>query len=131
MKDWNPNWKSVKDRRKQRKYIYNAPLHIRRKLMSAHLSKELREKYKRRSFPLRKGDKVKVMRGQFKGLEGKVVDLDYKNYRVYVDGAVLKKSTGGTAYYPLHPSNLMILEFNLEDKAREEALKRNLNEVGK
>lgn len=129
MKDWNPNWNSVKDRKKQRKYIYNAPLHVRRKLMSAHLSKELREKYKRRSFPLRKGDKVKVMRGQFKGLEGKVIDLDYKNYRVYVEGAVLKKSTGETAYYPIHPSNLMILELNLEDKAREEALKRNLNEV--
>ena len=54
MTEWNPNWNSVKDRRKQRKYIYNAPIHVRRKLMSAHLSKELREKYKRRSFPIKK-----------------------------------------------------------------------------
>ncbi len=122
--DWNPNWNSVKDRRKQRKYIYNAPLHVRRKLMSAHLSKELREKYKRRSFPIKKGDKVKVMRGNYKGLEGKVVDVDYKNYRIFVEGATLKRNDGTTVLYPIHPSNVMIIELDLSDKAREEALKR-------
>ncbi|MEO2154950.1 MAG: 50S ribosomal protein L24 [Nanoarchaeota archaeon] len=124
MTEWNPNWNSVKDRKKQRKYIYNAPLHVRRKLMSAHLSKELREKYKRRSFPVRKGDKVKIMRGNFKGLEGKIVKVDYKNYRVYVEGATMKRNDGKTAFYPIHPSNLMIIELDLSDKAREEALKR-------
>jgi len=124
MTEWNPNWNSVKDRRKQRKYIYNAPIHVRRKLMSAHLSKELREKYKRRSFPIKKGDKVKVMRGNYKGLEGKVIKVDLRNYRVYVEGATMKRNDGTTVYYPIHPSNLMIVELDLSDKAREEALKR-------
>ena len=124
MTEWNPNWNSVKDRRKQRKYIYNAPIHVRRKLMSAHLSKELREKYKRRSFPIKKGDKVKVMRGNYKGLEGKVIKVDLKNYRVHVEGATMKRNDGTTVYYPIHPSNLMIVELDLSDKAREEALKR-------
>ncbi|HSQ01903.1 MAG TPA: 50S ribosomal protein L24, partial [Methanobacterium sp.] len=49
--------------RKQRKFIYKAPLHIRHKLMSVTLSEELREQYGRRSLPVKTGDTVKVMRG--------------------------------------------------------------------
>ena len=66
--------------RKQRKFLKLAPLHIRRKMIAAHLSKELREKYKRRSIPVRKGDEVKIMRGEFKGMIGKIVKVDTKKY---------------------------------------------------
>jgi large subunit ribosomal protein L24 len=128
MKEWSSSWKSSKQRRKQRKYIYNAPLHVRRKLMKATLSKSLREKFKRRSFTIRKGDVVKIMRGQFKGVEGKVIEVDYKNYKIKVENATLRTSKGDIAYYPIHPSNVMIVELNLEDKKREEALKRKLKE---
>ncbi|MBC7119559.1 MAG: 50S ribosomal protein L24, partial [Methanobacteriaceae archaeon] len=61
-----------KQPRKQRKFLHNAPLHIRHKIMSANLSKELREEYNRRSLPVRKGDKVEIMRGDFKGHQGKI-----------------------------------------------------------
>ena len=71
--------------RKQRKFIYKAPLHIRHKLMSVTLSEELREQYGRRSLPVKTGDTVKVMRGDFKDHEGKVEKVDLKNYRVMID----------------------------------------------
>jgi large subunit ribosomal protein L24 len=113
--------------RKQRKFLYNAPLHIRRKMISAHLSKELREKYKKRSFPLRKGDEVKVMRGEFKGIIGKVVKIDTKKYKVYVDAVKKKRSVGTEYLVPIHPSNLLITNLNLEDKYRIKMLERGKN----
>lgn len=118
MKDFSKKWRASKKPSKQRKYVYNAPLHLRRKLMAAHLSKELREKYKLRSLPVRKGDKVKVMRGQFKGVIGSVERVDLKNYRVYLDNVWIRKKDGSKVKYPIHPSNLMIVELNLSDKRR-------------
>ena len=113
-----------KKARKQRKFLYRAPLHLRRKMISAHLSKELREQYKRRSFPLRKGDEVKVMRGEFKGTVGKVVKVDTKKYKVYVDAAKKKRSVGTEYLVPISPSNLMIVKLNLDDKYRLKILER-------
>ncbi|RLG15702.1 50S ribosomal protein L24 [Nanoarchaeota archaeon] len=118
MKEFSKKWRASKKPSKQRKYIYNAPLHLRRKLMAAHLSKELREKYKLRSLPVRKGDKVKVMRGKFKGTIGSVERVDLKNYRVYLDNVWIKKKDGSKVKFPIHPSNLMIVELNLSDKRR-------------
>jgi len=70
MKEWSSSWKSSKQRRKQRKYIYNAPLHVRRKLMVSPLSKELREKLGKRNVVVKVGDKVVIERGDFRGKEG-------------------------------------------------------------
>lgn len=47
-------------RRKNRARHFTAPSHIRRKLMSSPLSKELRQKYNVRSMPIRKDDEVQV-----------------------------------------------------------------------
>merc|ERR1712178_472692 len=60
-------------RRKNRKRHFNAPSHIRRKIMSASLSKDLRQKHNVRSMPIRKDDEVTVVRGHYKGQGGKVV----------------------------------------------------------
>ncbi|MCD6536805.1 MAG: 50S ribosomal protein L24 [Thaumarchaeota archaeon] len=110
--------------RKQRKRLYNAPLHKLAKLMSAHLSPELREKYKRRSFPVRTGDKVKILRGDFKGVEGKVIGVDRERQMIYVENVTLKKADGSTVNRPIHVSNVMITELNLDDPYRREALMR-------
>jgi len=104
--------------RKQRKFLYNAPLHLRRKMMAAPLSKELREKYKIRSIPLRKGDEVEVLRGKFRGKKGKVIKIDLKNYKIYVEGVTRKKTTGELVHVPIHPSKVRIINLNLEDKKR-------------
>jgi|YelNatPaOPRAMG01_1025707.scaffolds.fasta_scaffold01691_21 large subunit ribosomal protein L24 len=112
--------------RKQRKFLFNAPLHLRRKMISAHLSKELREKYKRRSLPLRKGDEVEIMRGEFKGKKGKISRVDLKNYKVYIEGITRKKTTGAEVLVPIHPSNLRIISLNLDDKKRVEAIEKKI-----
>merc|ERR1711981_1536514 len=60
--------------RKSRKAHFNAPSHLRRKIMSASLSKELRGQYNVRSMPLVKDDEVKIVRGHFKGEQtGKII----------------------------------------------------------
>jgi len=110
--------------KKQRKFIYNAPLHVRSKLMSAILSEDLRSKYGVRNLPVHKGDKVKVMRGDFKGKEGKVMEVDLKRYRIHVEGVTHKKTDGTEVYYPLHPSNVMIVDLNLDDERREKIIER-------
>jgi len=121
-KEWSRYWKSSKQPRKQRKYVYNAPLHVRRKFVSAHLSEELRKKYERRSFPLRKGDEVEVMRGEFKGRKGKVSKVDLKKLKVYIEGITRKKVDGTEVQVPFDASNLKIIDLNLEDKERVKAL---------
>ena len=112
--------------RKQRKFLYKAPLHLRRKMLSAHLSKELREKYKRRSLPVRKGDEVEIMRGEFKGKRGKIARVDLKNYKVYIEGITRKKTTGELVQVPIHPSNLKLISLNLEDEKRKKILERKV-----
>ena len=104
--------------RKQRKALYTAPLHIRRKLMSANLSKDLRADIGKRSLPIRVGDKVHVVRGDFKGHEGKVESIDAKRYKVTVEGVTLSKPDGNAVMLPIHPSNLMIIEADLKDERR-------------
>ncbi len=108
--------------RKQRKRHFTAPLHARQKKVAAHLSDELKKKYKKRSVPVRKGDKVKVVRGDFAGIEGKVVEVDLKSYRVYIDKVKRKKTNGEEVLVPIHPSNLIILELDLTDEKRKKKL---------
>jgi large subunit ribosomal protein L24 len=110
--------------RKQRKFLYTAPLHKRRKLMAAHLSKELREKYKRRSLSVRKGDEVKIMSGEFKGKIGKVSRVDLKSYRIYVEGITRKRTVGTDVQVPIHPSKLTIINPDLTDRRRAGKLER-------
>jgi large subunit ribosomal protein L24 len=111
------SWLFSKQPRKQRKFRFNAPLHIKGKFLSARLSKELSKKYSTRNIRVRKGDKVRLMRGQFKGKTGLVDKVDLSRERIYVSGAVLVKKDGGKIPYPIHPSNVQIIEL-VEDKKR-------------
>jgi large subunit ribosomal protein L24 len=118
------SWTKSKQPRKQRKYRHYAPLHIKQKFVSVHLSKELRKKYNKRSMNLRKGDGVKVIRGQFKNKTGKIEEVNLKKTSVYVSGIEIVKRDGTKARYPIHPSNLMITELNMDDKMRSKIFKR-------
>ena len=120
--DWSRHWIRSKQPRKQRKYLYNAPLHVRRKLMVSPLSKELREKLGKRNVVVKVGDKVVIERGDFRGKEGVVFYIDTKNYRVYVDSAFIEKKNGEKSYYPIHPSKLKVIALNLDDPKRKETL---------
>ena len=102
--------------------MHNAPLHIKHRFMSAHLSKDLMKKYNTRSIPLKKGDTVKVVRGNFKNHIGKIEKVFLKKTRVYVEGVQITKRGGSKVFYPLHPSNLIITSLNLEDKRRQRVI---------
>lgn len=118
MKEFSRAWKSSKKPKKQRKYTFNAPKHTRRKFFSARLSKELTKKYNRRNVPVRTGDKVKIVRGQFKGTTGKIEKIDSRRIAVFIAGVERLKADGSKSQYPVHPSNLIIQELNTGDKMR-------------
>ena len=90
--------------------------------MSSHLSKDLIKSYKTRSVKIRTGDKVKVLRGQFKKLVGKIARVDVKKTKAYIEGVELTKRDGSKTFYPIHPSNLLVLELNLSDQKRKQKL---------
>ncbi len=117
-------WVKSSQPKKQRRAFFNAPLHKRQKMMAAPLSRELREKFGIRSLPVRVGDEVVIMRGDWKGHRGKVVEVDLKRMRIYVEGVTVTNARGEPRYYPIHPSNVMIVKLNLDDKRRLEIIER-------
>lgn len=119
---FSKTWNSSVQPRKQRKYRYNAPIHVRTSFLSVNLSKPLREKYGTRNFNLRKGDKVKILRGNFKSKEGVVEQVDIKNQKVYISKIEITKKDGSKARVPQNPSNLQIIDLKLDDKKRKEKL---------
>lgn len=110
--------------RKQRKRLYQAPLHKRYKLFSAPLSSSLKASYNTSSIPVRTGDTVQITAGDRKGSEGKIASVDRTRYRVFVEGVTREKVDGTAMPIPIHPSKIMITHLNLDDKWRREALKR-------
>ena len=123
-KSFSKSWISSKKPRKQRKYILNAPQHIKSKMFSSHLSKELRAKHGKRSMRPVKGDKVKIMRGKYKGQSGKIEKVDVNDQRALISGIEFIKKDGNKVMYPIHVSNLTITELNLTDKKRKAIVER-------
>lgn len=115
---FSTHWLSSTKARKQRKYIANAPLHIKHKFLNALLSKALKEKYKRKSLPLRKGDEVLIMRGSFKNKKTKVSSINLKKTRILLENIYRTKKDGSKVNVYFHPSKLQIQELNLEDRHR-------------
>ncbi|MFA5176449.1 MAG: 50S ribosomal protein L24 [Candidatus Nanoarchaeia archaeon] len=124
--DFSKSWKSSKQPRKQRKYRYNAPLHIKGKFLNVHLSKDLKKKYNKRSIRIRKGDTVKVMKGQFKKVTGKIVSVNLGKCKVTIENVQHIRRDGTKSYYPIYPSNLIITNLNLDDKKRKIKLEQNM-----
>ena len=122
---FSTSWLSSKQPRKQRKYIANAPLHIRHKFLSSQLSKSLREKYSKRNLPLRKGDEVLVMRGSFSKKKAKVTSINLKKSRIALEGIQRTKKDGTKVNVYFHPSVLQISSLNLDDKKRVELLNKS------
>ncbi len=116
--------------RKQRRAVYNAPLHRRRKMISSHLSSKYLEDAKRyypRSALVRKGDTVKIVRGSFAGHIGKVEAVDTRSMRIIVDGATVAKADGTQIAAKVHPSNVIITKLDLSDPKR----KRRFEEISR
>ncbi|EHY52890.1 60S ribosomal protein L26A [Exophiala dermatitidis] len=110
-------------RRKSRKQHFSAPSSVRRVIMSAPLSKELREKHNVRSIPIRKDDEVTVVRGSNKGREGKVTSVYRLKYLIQIERVSREKSNGQSVPIGIHPSKVVVTKLKL-DKDREKILER-------
>uniref|UniRef100_A0A183C110 KOW domain-containing protein n=1 Tax=Globodera pallida TaxID=36090 RepID=A0A183C110_GLOPA len=109
--------------RKSRKRHFNAPSHIRRRIMSCPLSKDLRNKHGVRSVPIRIDDEVTVTRGHFKGNGGRIMRVYRKKYVVHVDKITREKANGTTVHVGIHPSNVQVTKLKM-DKDRRSLLER-------
>ncbi|HOT95088.1 MAG TPA: 50S ribosomal protein L24 [Methanoregulaceae archaeon] len=105
--------------RKQRKARYQAPHHLRTKLLGAPLSPQLREKHGgRRTVRVVTGDTVRIMRGDFAGDEGIVDMVDVKNAKLIVHGVAITKADGTEKPRKVDPSNVMVIKLNEKDPKR-------------
>jgi large subunit ribosomal protein L24 len=114
----------TKQPKKQRKRFFNLPLHLRWRLLSAPLSKELRKDLGLKRLYVRKGDVVKIVRGDWRGHEGKVMDVDLKKGRIFVEGVTIKKADGTDVFYPIHPSKVVIVKLGEVDDVRRKIIER-------
>ena len=94
--------------RKQRRYRYRAALHLRGHFVHSHLSKDLHTQTKKRAMRVKKGDTVKVVRGQYADKEGKIVNVDLGSGKIYIEGLTHRKSKGQEVNVAIDPSNVII-----------------------
>ncbi len=109
---------------KNRKRRYNAPSHIRRKYLSAPLSPSLKSEYGTRTMPVRTDDTVSVTKGDHKMSEGRVLRVDMKRGKIYIEGITRTRMDGSNVQIPLRPENVMITKLNLDDNRRRSMLER-------
>lgn len=109
---------------KQRKARANAPLHIKKRMVAAHLSSALMSEYNVRSLPVRKGDTVKLLRGakDFKASEAKVASVDLKSCKIIVENITIPKADGTQKPRPVDPSDVLLTKLDLSDPWRKSKL---------
>jgi len=110
--------------RVQRRTQFNAPTHVKRRMCSAHMSIELREKYGSRSVRVCRGDTVAVLRGNedIRGTEGKVIDVMLDTGRITIEGITMNQADGTAVARPIHASNVIITKLNLNDEWRKDSI---------
>jgi large subunit ribosomal protein L24 len=99
--------------------VHKSPIHANKRRLRCHLDEFLQEEYGLRSLVVKKGDLVRIMRGQFRDTEGKVIRVSYADGLVYLDSASITKADGKEVNVPVHPSNLMLVKLELDDERRE------------
>lgn len=107
-----------------RRNLYNTPNHMRRKLLSAPLSPSLRAEYGTRSMPVVADDTVSITKGDRKLAEGRVLRVNTKDMKIYVEGVTRTRQDGSTVQIPIRAENVMITRLNLDDPWRREVLER-------
>ena len=124
MKLFSVAWKSSSKVSKQRKYRMNSALHVKRNFLAAPLAPDLKARHGTRNLTVREGDNVKIIKGEFRGMTGKINSVNLRKSTVYVDGAERVRKDGTKSFFPLRPSNLMLIEISVEDKKRAASLTR-------
>jgi len=104
--------------------IYQATFQTRSKQLGSALSKELSKKYGKRSIRVIEGDSTKILRGEFKGVEGKVSKVSTQKNSVAIEGVKKEKTKGDKFDVYIHTSNLVVTSLNTDDKWRISRLER-------
>lgn len=96
-------------------------------MIHSTLANNLREEYRRRSIRVIKGDNVRVMRGEYNGIEGKIEKVNTQRGTLAIEGIQREKVRGGNVKVQIHASNVKIIGLNLDDKKRENRLHGDTN----
>jgi large subunit ribosomal protein L24 len=98
--------------------LIHIPKHQRNKMVGAVLEESLRKQFGRKNIRVVKGDSVRVMRGEYKGIEGKVEKVNTEHATFHIEGIQREKIRGGQVKVPIHSSNVMVISLNLDDEYR-------------
>ena len=102
--------------------LIHIPKHQRDKMVGAVLEDSLRRQYGRKNIRVIRGDSIRVMRGEYKGVEGKVEKVNTKHATLHIEGIQREKIRGGQIKVPIHSSNVMVISLNLDDDYRSSKL---------
>lgn len=106
------------------------PKHMTERMLRSPLSRALREKYGRRNVRVIAGDTIKVMRGEYSGIEGKVEKVNMKRGSLAIEGIQREKVRGGNVKVEINSTNVVVTDLDLDDKLRQ-ALIQRIHESGK
>ncbi|MGQ9780922.1 MAG: 50S ribosomal protein L24 [Nitrososphaeria archaeon] len=106
------------------------PLHALGKMLKARLSDDLRSKYAFKTARVRKGDSVRIVRGEFAGVEGKVTGVDVKGSRLTVEGVSRERVKGEQTPVKIHVSKVVVTSLNLDDKYRKVFFETHVSGAG-
>ncbi len=98
--------------------------HKREKFLGANLSENLREQHRRRSMRVIKGDTVRILRGEYVGIEGKVEKVNTERSTLSIEGVQREKIRGGNVKVQIHASNVQIISLNTDDEYRMKGTKK-------
>ena len=108
----------VKPTKMRNRMLFQATLQTRSKQMGSALSKDLQKKYGKKSARVVEGDSVTILRGEFKGVDGKISNISTQKSSVAIDGVKKEKTKGDKFDVYIHTSNLVITSLNSEDRWR-------------
>ena len=98
--------------------IYRASYQTKSKQLGSALSKDLHKKYGKKSVRVIEGDSVTILRGEFKGVDGKVAEVSTAKSSVAIEGVKKEKTKGDKFDVFIHTSNLLVTSLNTDDKWR-------------
>ena len=98
--------------------IYRATYTTKSKQLGSALSKDLHKKYGKRSVRVIEGDSIKIVRGEFKGVDGKISKISTQKSSVSIEGIKKEKTKGDKFDVYIHTSNLVVTSLNTGDRWR-------------
>ena len=98
--------------------IYQATFQIRSKQLGSSLSKDLQKKYGKKSTRAIVGDTITILRGEFKGVSGKITKISTEKTSVTIEGVKKEKTKGDKFDVYIHTSNVVVTSLNTSDKWR-------------